>query len=157
MPAQQISMVRLTFCDFQLLLPQSDVRSVEPIGEVQRLCPAPSGVGEIRLGGHIWSIFALTNTLELCASATSDRVCVLFDPEDYGFGLTCVSFEPHSVRPHEIQAVPECMASANGVIHELVVMDDNVVGVTTALQLACHLQGAGNVATVAGATHPAPA
>lgn len=128
---------QVRFGHLRMLLPQNDVRSVEPIMDVDTTQSLDGEIGRVNLAGTVWPVYSFDPDLQLTRPVPADhRVCVLISGGAGGFGITCS--ELTTVASAEIQRVPvpRCMRSPGPVLESLAVLDGAVACVIDASGLA---------------------
>lgn len=143
MSPARLHFVRLTLGGLELALPQAEVRSVEPVGELAGEA-AHGCVGQIRLAGEIWSIFSFNDELALNAQVGDEaRACVLLNAGRFFFGIVCRAVSTFDAAMSDKVPVPACMRRTDSVVEDLLVFDDGIVCVTSSARLVRYLRRLG--------------
>lgn len=114
-PAQIEHYALLAFQGLQLLIPQTDIYSLEPIAD---LLPASNAyqntVGQIKQGGEVWPVYALSSDLEVLNSSPVDsRVIVLMKNVQPEYGLLCEQVDTLKRSEVSILPMPTAVQSKN--------------------------------------------
>lgn len=144
-PLRDISeqVVVLSAGRLSLVFPQREIRTLEPVLDLESGEHSLS-IGDIVLDEGTWPIFALTEDLELLASAPEKgRVCVLMSHENWRFGLLCDKVANAPAQDMTPQPLPECMRQPATVVHGLSVVGNQVMCLTRAEAMWRYLDGLG--------------
>ena len=153
-PARHYALLDLG--DLRLLIPQPEIRALEPTLDVE---PAPdpggSAAGWIPFEGERWPVYCLSRQLEpLARIPDSRRVCVLVGAGEHRFGLACDSVAPVAGTDVQSAPLPVCMASGYGAIDRLGLYQGGVVLIVGAAMLAGYLEHRYGLATVTPQPEP---
>ncbi len=119
----------LEFAGLQLLIPQTDVYSLEPSVDMT----PPSGisfdsVGEFVQSGQVWSLYALSSDLDpLGVSPENYRIAILLKNVQPVFGLLCEQVDTVKRSEISIHPIPDAMQNKNSPILALA-LHDSVLG-----------------------------
>jgi hypothetical protein len=109
---------QLAFADLQILIPQTDIYSLEPVADMTP--PAmeqPDSVGRLEQSGHIWSLYALSSDLNvLSTSPESYRIVVLMKNVQPVYGLLCERVDTVMRSEISIHSMPGVMQRKNSPI-----------------------------------------
>lgn len=118
-----------------LLLPQHEVRAIEPVLDVNGAAAQGAVAGEIRLRGGTWPVLCPSDDLQPLAQLPAQRriVAMLYTGERL-FGLVCRNVA--SVLAQEVTrvALPDCMRSGE-MVTELGIHAARIVCLTDAARL----------------------
>ena len=139
-PARHYALLDLG--DLRLLIPQPEIRALEPTLDVEpALEPGGSVAGWIPFLGERWPVYCLSGQLEpLGTIPDSRRVCVLVRAGEYRLGLACDSVAP--VVDSEVQGapLPACMEIGRRAIDRLALYRGRVIPIIGAAMLAGYLE-----------------
>lgn len=118
------------------LLPQSEIRSVGSLIDIDPAVCAPSSIGAIGFEGEWWPVYCLTGEFQLLPALTASRqVCLLLNNGADNFGMVCDRIEPLGNVP-TLAALPDCMRLPQSPIRALALLKGEVSCVTTTEGLA---------------------
>ncbi len=121
------------------LLPQADIRSLEPLLDINPTRRAPGSIGALAFAGAWWPVYGLSGELELLQELPGTRrVCLLLDNGADRFGLVCDRVETLAPPPR-LFPVPHCMADAASPLRALALLAAGVGAVTDTECLAARL------------------
>ena len=128
----------LMFEDLHLVVPQGDVRTLEPISAVAPPEQDDATVGSIAFQGDAWPVYCLASDLQpLRTLPATRRVCALLDTGDRYFGLTCDQIRTLTNSAPRLLSIPPCMHTRDSPIQALALYEKGGLGcVTSAVQLA---------------------
>jgi hypothetical protein len=110
-----------------LLIPQNDIYSLEPVLDMRVIDDDNGAVGEFERGGSIWIIYALSKDLTLLATRPNAyRVIILLKNLDYACGLLCEQVQPIARNQLVIHSLPSIMDSPQLPLIALARYDDQV-------------------------------
>lgn len=142
---QASAYVMLTMDGRRLLLPQGDIRTLDPLADVDITAPPDRGVGWVSFDKTRWPVYCLSGgLLVLDRIPQPRRICVLLTRRDGYFGLLCdglVSLPGQSVK---LRPLPACMAKPVSPILALVLKEDEVGLVSAAARLEAFLEVGAN-------------
>jgi hypothetical protein len=102
----------VTFAGLQLLIPQSDIYSLEPTVDMTPCLDAIGAVGQLQQGNEVWSLYALSSDLSLLDRCPdSYRIAVLLKNVKPVFGLLCEQID--SLARNQISIHPVHTAMRN--------------------------------------------
>lgn len=148
--------VRIALGELELLVPQADVHSVEPIAEIDETAATGASVGAVQLAARQWPIYALSAALSPRRTVPDEaRVCVLLGDAGFWFGLVCLEIGAVGVSriastplpvcmrkapsPIDALALPPINALALPPIDALALLDERVMCITSAARLGEYL------------------
>jgi hypothetical protein len=144
--------VVLNMGQLSLLIPQHQVRILEPAFDVQRL--KEDDVGWLTVAGVRSPVYCLSEQLQPISEVPADRhICVLLDIGGEKFGLLCNQVFMFEQAELDIMRLPECMQVPDTPLRGLVLYDEKVLCMTSAHDLLACLEV--NKASV-GYQKPAP-
>jgi hypothetical protein len=143
----------LTVDDWQWLIPQGDIHSLEPVFDITAYSEAevaddalvaPDPVGIITLAGEPWPIYCVAGDFSpLHTIPDTRRICILLRSGEFRWGLVCDQIEVLESEQPRMQPVPACMAKPDSPLHALIRYENNLAYVTTVTHLQNHLQRSG--------------
>lgn len=102
----------LVFAGLQVLIPQNDIFSLEPIIDMTPPDADSRSVGQLQQSGHAWSLYALSANLTLLTSRPdSYRIAILIKNSQPVCGLLCeqvYSIERSEISIHPVPAAMQC-------------------------------------------------
>lgn len=142
----------LSFDGRHLLLPQTEIRSLEPLLDVQAsLVEFPGSIGAILFEGERWPVYGVNRELALLdVSPPNRRVCVMLSLGEGYLGLLCDQIAPFGSSDPALQPLPACMARPDSPVYALVVYEGEIGIVTTTARLWAFLQNASDAGRVYG-------
>lgn len=142
----------LTFDGRKLLLPQAEVRSLEPLLDIEPITAEFSdAVGTIAFGGEYWPVYCLDWELALLNEVPNiRRVCVVLSVGEAYLGLLCDQIAPFGSSRPALQPMPACMARSYSPFHALTIHAGEIACVTTAAQLWAFLQSTSDAGAAYG-------
>jgi len=127
----------LSIDGLNLLLPQQDIHTVEPVLDLEPATSEGVQVGWISRDQERWPVYCLSADLEPMRELPIERrVCVILDHDELGFGLACEQMTTLQQAHLSFFAVPECMRMPGSPLRALARHDEGVLCVTTAADLA---------------------
>jgi chemotaxis signal transduction protein len=128
--------VLLQLDDVALLLSQQDLRSIEPVLDIDVRAASGSMVGVIQLRSGRWPVFCPSDDLQLTTDMPKKRrICAMLSVGALQFGLVCRSVSSVPVRLVKMVPVPPCMLTAEVPLRGLGLYDGRVVCVSSAERL----------------------
>jgi hypothetical protein len=125
----------------ELLLPQPEVHTLEPVLDLE---PAPGGQGPcgwLPLDAVRWPVYCLSAGLEpLAVVPPSRRLCVLLMEAEQAFGLACDAAQTVTAAGLRIEPLPACMHRPHGPVQALALDGERILPVSDTGALAAHLQ-----------------
>lgn len=129
-----------------LLLPQTDIRTVEAAADVDTNEPLTGSVGWISYAQQRWPVYCLSEDLELLTRVPpACRVCVLLAVEAEYMGVLADDVSIVRQIPQRQYELPASMRRAGSPVQYLLSMDDGIVCVSCARQLAGYIGRTGGV------------
>lgn len=105
----------LVFAGLQVLIPQNDIYTLEPIIDMTPPVTDSSSVGQLQQSGQAWSLYALSANLTLLTSRPdSYRIAILMKHTQPACGLLCeqvYSIERSEINIHPVPAAMHCKDS----------------------------------------------
>ena len=130
----------LSLDGLNLLLPQEDVRSVEPVLDVEPTTSQRTAGNWVDQEQKHWSVYCLTADLTPMGDLPVERrVCVILDHEAVRFGLSVEQVITLQQAQLSFFSLPHCMRLPGSPIRALACQNDTVLCVTTATDLADYL------------------
>lgn len=124
-----------------LLVPQEDVRTLEPAADLELGAPPPNGVGWIRLGNQRWPVFCFSAQLRRVAAVPATRrICAVLGAGAGAFGVLCSDVSLLRLPESRVDPMPEAMILPGRPIHALALHDGTVMCMTSAARLMAHAQ-----------------
>ena len=125
----------------KLLLAQRDIRTLEPVADIENPEKPPYTVGQISFEGQSWPVYSLTGEMTRSRHLEpSHRVCVLLATKKSYFGLVCDRLEVVHARELTLCPMPSCMIEPNAAINALAIHQGEIALVSTSNYLANFLQ-----------------
>lgn len=129
----------LTLDGRKWLLPQTEVRILESILDVDREIRIPHSVGAVAFAQEWWPVYGLSGELQILSQIPEGRrACPLLSNGVDRFGLVCDRVDGLAGAPR-LLALPTCMALPDSPIQALAWLDDGLGCVTTTEHLAALL------------------
>lgn len=126
----------LVFADIKLLIPQSDIYSLEPSVDMTTSI-VKHGIGQLEQGGTTWTLYALSSRLEiLTICPDSYHVAVLMKNTASAYGLLCEQIYTVTRRELSIHAIPAAMQNTKSPLLALAVIGDQIQYISAAAVLA---------------------
>lgn len=131
------SVLRLDF--LALLVPQQDVRTLEPVEDLDTAEPPANGVGWVRVGNQRYPVFCFSEQLRrLPAVPPSRRICAVLAAGERAFGVMCSEVSMLRLPDLRVTAMPEAMILPGRPIHALALHEGTVMCVSSAARLIAH-------------------
>ena len=131
------SVLRLDF--LVLLVPQHDVRTLEPAADVDMAEPPQNGVGWIHLGNQRYPVFCFSEQLKrLDEVPATRRICAVLAAGEGAFGLLCSDVSLLRLPDVRLSPMPEAMILPGRPIQGLVLHEDRVMCLSSAARLIAH-------------------
>lgn len=126
----------VTFAGLQLLIPQSDIYSLEPTVDMTP-CPDVIGAaGQLQQGNEVWSLYALSSDLSLLDRCPpSYRIAVLLKNVKPVFGLLCEQIDTLAQNQISIHPVPTAMRNPKSPLLALAIYGEEVHYISSASAL----------------------
>ncbi|QQS54784.1 MAG: chemotaxis protein CheW [Candidatus Competibacteraceae bacterium] len=138
-PRETRALAKLTLGGYSWLLPQTEIRSLESLLDIDQEVQAPRSIGAIALGGEWWPVYCLSSELRLLPQLPDNRrICALLDNGADRFGLLCDQVETLAKAPR-LLALPACMGSPDSPVQALAPLDEGLGCVTDTEHLAALL------------------
>jgi len=131
----------LRFDNCELLVPQGEIHTLEPVLDVDRTTELPDAAGTLMVDGKARPIYCLDREFTAMPEIPPNRrVCVLLNAgEGRYFGLLCDDVESLSLASAHLHPVPTCMANPKLPILGLFVHQNGLSSVTASTRLATYL------------------
>ncbi|MFO1351943.1 MAG: hypothetical protein U1F68_15220 [Gammaproteobacteria bacterium] len=124
-----------------LLLPQSEILTLEPVLDVEVTRKPAKGVGWLGFEGRDWPVYALDDDLNpLPVAPTQRRVCVLVNASGQYIGLICSSIATVRAAELRTRSLPAAMTRPGTLLRGLALHNDRLGVVSTGEALANYLQ-----------------
>ncbi len=131
----------LTIDNYQWLLPQTEVHSLELLSDIDPEVRAPNAVGALPLAGEWWPVYCLSGEFNILQRIPEQRrVCVMLDNKADRLALACDQIETLNPPP-PLSPVPASMASPNSPLCALTLINAELGCVTNTERLAERLAG----------------
>lgn len=105
----------LSFDGLQLLIPQNDIYSLEPIADITPSVADNGSLGQLKQGSQVWSLYALSSDLTVLTSRPDNyRIVILMKNIQPAFGLLCEqvnTIESNQIRIHPMPPAMNCKDS----------------------------------------------
>jgi hypothetical protein len=126
----------MTFAGLQLLIPQSDIYSLEPTIDMTPCLDTIGAVGQLQQGSEVWSLYALSSDLSLLNSCpNSYRIAVLLKNVNPVYGLLCEQIDTITRNQIHIQPIPRAMYNPKSPLLALAIYDKEVRYISSASAL----------------------
>ena len=148
-PAQLVDwsthFIVLVFDGLPLLIPQSDVYSLEPTVDIISTASHNGSVGQLEQSGNMWSLYALSSELNLLNSCPETyHIALLMKNVQPAFGLLCEQVDTIDRNQISIHPVPSAMKTENSPLLALALYGNEVRYISSASALS-HLLTQGQV------------
>jgi hypothetical protein len=121
----------LTFAGIQLLIPQTDIYSLEPTVDMTPTAESDS-VGQLELAGTTWTLYALGADLNLLHQCPDDYHIVILLKNKPLFGLLCEQITSIGRKELSIHAIPAAMQNPASPLLALALIGDQVRYISSA-------------------------
>jgi hypothetical protein len=126
----------VTFAGLQLLIPQSDIYSLEPTVDMTPCLDAIGAVGQLQQGNEVWSLYALSSDLTLLNSCPdSYRIAVLLKNIKPVYGLVCEQIDTLARNQISIHPIPTAMRNLESPLLALALYGEEVRYISSASAL----------------------
>lgn len=131
----------LTIGQRMLLLPQSEVHTLESVLDIRTEQPPLHGVGWLSFEHQDWPVYGMDAALDpLSEIPASQRVCVLLILEKGYVGLLCSDVTTVRSAAVECRPLPQAMATPHTPLRALALFGDRIGLVSTTMALASYLR-----------------
>ncbi len=132
----------INFDTIQLLIPQYEIETLEPVSEIDAIQENTRSIGLIKTLDKQWPIYCFDQTLELTSNMpNSHRICVLMSKQATNIGITCEQIKTLDQKFPCFQAIPSCMSNPDSPIDALVVLNQNNIAYSSSvLHLANYIK-----------------
>lgn len=122
-----------------LLVPQQDVRALEPADDVEIVEPPANGVGWIRVGSERCPVYCFSEQLRrLSEVPATRRICAVLAVGQQTFGILCSEVAMLRLPEQRVSPMPEAMILPGRPIHALALHEGTVMCVSSAARLMAH-------------------
>lgn len=136
--------IRLFFDDLNLLLPQHQLHTLEPVSDLQTPAVSQDGVGWMANGGHRWPVYCLSGALETMHLIPDNRrICVLVAHQSRAFGLVCENVDTMPEQELMSWPLPNCMYTPGTPINALALHDRRVYCMSTVTSMGIYMEHRG--------------
>jgi hypothetical protein len=126
----------------RFLIPQQDLRTLEPLADVDTAVAMPGAVGAIAFKGEALPVYGLPASLDgLHEQPDAGRICAILDAGTERFGLLCAEAVLLPAGNLDIKPVPAAMQRVGSALQGLAIHDGDVVCVTSAAALLGTING----------------
>jgi len=126
----------MAFAGVQLLIPQSDIYSLEPTIDMTPCLDTIGAVGQLQQGSEMRSLYALSSDLNLLKSCPdSYRIAVLLKNVNPVYGLLCEQIDTLTRNQIHIQPIPRAMHNPKSPLLALAVYGKEVRYISSASAL----------------------
>lgn len=123
----------LVFAGLQVLIPQNDIYSLEPIIDMTPPVADSRSVGQLQQSGQAWSLYALSANLTLLTSCPdSYRIAILIKNSQPACGLLCEQVYTIERSEISIHPVPTAMQCKNSPLLALALVGEEVRYISSA-------------------------
>lgn len=130
----------LKIAGLNLLLPQSDIRTVESVADIDTTEPELCSAGWINYAQKRWPVYCLSEDLGLLSQVSSSRrACVMVAVGDDHIGILSDDVIIMRQLPERQYELPVPMRLPGSPLRHLLAIDDDIVCVTDARLLAEHI------------------
>lgn len=127
----------LVFGGLQLLIPQSDIYSLEPVLDMAPCFDIIGSVGHLKQGGKMWSLYALSSDLDLLDSCPdSYRIAILMKNVKSEYGLLCEQVDSIARDQINIYPIPAVMYCKDAPLLALALHGEEVCYISSASELS---------------------
>jgi hypothetical protein len=128
----------LSFAGLQLLIPQNDIYSLEPTVDITPAVTDNGSLGQLKQGGQVWSLYALSSDLTLLTSRPdSYRIAILMKNVQPAFGLLGEQVNTIDRSQISIHPVPPAMNGNDSPLLALALIGEQVRIISSASALSC--------------------
>lgn len=129
--------IMLAFGGLQLLIPQSDIYSLEPTVDVTSTVTHNGSVGQLKQSGNAWSLYAFSSELSLLPSCPdSYHIAILMKNVQPLYGLLCEQVDTIDRSQISIHPVPAAMHPENSPLLALALHGQDVFYISSAIALS---------------------
>jgi hypothetical protein len=123
----------LVFAGLQILIPQNEIYSLEPIIDMTPPVADSHSVGQLQQSGHAWSLYALSANLTLLSSRPDIYRCaILIKNSQPAWGLLCEQVYTVERSQISIHPVPPVMHGKNSPLLALALVGEEVHYISSA-------------------------
>lgn len=122
-----------------LLVPQQEVRTLEPLDDLETSDPPANGVGWIRVGDDRYPVFCFSEQLRrLPEVPATRRICAVLTAGERTFGVMCSDVSMLRLPQLHVNPMPEAMILPGRPVHALALHEGVVMCVSSAARLIAH-------------------
>jgi hypothetical protein len=140
-PGTNVTAALLKISGLRMLLPQREIRALEPAESLVQLDAAPHSVGWLQHAQQRWPVYCLAQDLSLLSVVPRERrACVLLSAGAGYVGILCDDVSVSAQSREQRHELPLAMRRPDTPVLALIAVgDEGVVCVTSAEQLAAHV------------------
>lgn len=122
-----------------LLVPQQEVRTLEPLDDLETAEPPACGVGWIHFGNERRPVYCFSEQLRrLPKVPATRRICAVLTAGEHTFGFMCSEVSMLRLPEVRVSPMPEAMILPGRPIHALALHEGTVMCVSSAARLLAH-------------------
>ena len=127
----------LVFAGVQLLIPQTDIYSLEPTVDMQASIASNGSIGQIEQQANSWFLYALDDHLNLLGYCPETyHIAILFKNVQPVYGLICEQINTIARSEITIHPLPAAMYSTDTPLLALALMENKVCYISSASALS---------------------
>lgn len=131
------SVLKLDF--LALLVPQQEVRGLEPAADIETSEPPANGVGWILVGSERCPVYCFSEQLRrLSEVPATRRICAVLAVGQHTFGILCSEVAMLRLPDQRVSPMPDAMILPGRPIHALALHEGTVMCVSSAARLIAH-------------------
>lgn len=131
----------LTIDRQKLLLAQNEIRTLEPVIDIDKKTKLPGTVGTLTIQNIRFPVYCVSEDLTVLEIIpTNRRICVLLDEGENSFGITCDKIETTNSEHLKFYSLPECMSLQDSPILALAIRGNELNCVTSTGRLAAYIK-----------------
>lgn len=143
-PADETAYALLRLDELRLLVPQHDIRLLEPSVDVTLDAPPAGGIGWMTFRQQRVPVFSLSAELNWQPEAEkSHTICALLEAEGRYFGLLCTEVGLLGADEIAFHEIPRAMTTPLAPFHRLALHGDHLACVSSAPQIFAFLPSQG--------------
>ncbi len=132
-----VHFANLVFGDLQLLIPQTDIYTLEPTIDMLPSVATIGSVGQLKQSDNVWSLYALSDDLTLLSHCPDTyRIAILMKNSQPSYGLLCEQVQTIARSELTIYPLPTVMNGENSPLLALAVYGDEVRYISSAMTLS---------------------
>jgi len=122
-----------------LLVPQREVRTLEPLDDLETAEPPANGVGWMRVDNERCPVFCFSEQLRLLPLVPATRrICAVLHAGERDFGVMCSDVSMLRLPEPGVSPMPEAMILPGRPIHALALHEGTVMCISSAARLIAH-------------------